>query len=163
MEEYDTNHDGRLDARELERCPALKNSLTRFDKDGDGSLSTEEIRTRLALYRNKAVGLTAVSCKVFLDRKPLPDAQVTFVPETFLGRDFRPASGTTSATGKAILALAGQKTPGLPYGLYRIEVSKKDAGGRELLPAKYNAQTTLGEEVAPDLGSYGVTLRLSSR
>jgi hypothetical protein len=27
---------------------------------------------------------------------------------------------------------------------------KKDAGGRELVPARYNARSVLGQEVAPD-------------
>src|ERR1700730_337093 len=64
MELYDTNHDDRLDATELGRCPALKNSLARFDKDGDGCLSADEIASRLSSYGKSKVGLIAVSCKV---------------------------------------------------------------------------------------------------
>jgi hypothetical protein len=40
----------------------------------------------------------------------------------------------------------GEYMPGLQCGLYKIKVSKAGTGGEEL-PAKYNAQTTLGREV----------------
>jgi EF hand len=163
MEEYDTNNDGRLDAQELDRCPALKNSLARFDKDNDGFLTAKEIADRLASYQKNGVGLIALTCKVFLDRRPLAGAHVTFVPESFLGSAFKPAKGVTNDTGKAVMKVEGANTPGVPCGLYRIEVSKQNPSGRETLPAKYNAQTTLGEEVAPDLRSSGITLRLRSR
>src|SRR5438876_481057 len=35
LAEYDTNKDGFLDAKELERCPALKSSLKAIDKNRD--------------------------------------------------------------------------------------------------------------------------------
>jgi hypothetical protein len=163
MELYDTNHDDRLDATELERCPALKNSLARFDKDGDGCLSADEIASRLSSYGKGKVGLIAVSCKVYLDRRPLAGAHITFIPEAFLGSTFKQATGVTNESGKAAMAVKESNLFGVPAGLYRIEVSKKDASDREMLPARYNAQTTLGQEVAPDLPGSGITLRLGSR
>jgi hypothetical protein len=39
--------------------------------------------------------------------------------------------------------------PGVPYGFYRIQVSRKDAEGKETIPARYNSETTLGQEVGP--------------
>src|SRR5438309_9745763 len=50
MAEYDTNQDGYLDAKELERCPAMKNSLDSIDTNGDHRLSAEEISARVRTY-----------------------------------------------------------------------------------------------------------------
>jgi hypothetical protein len=36
--------------------------------------------------------------------------------------------------------------PGVPYGLYRVEITKEGMD----IPAKYNTQTILGQEVAED-------------
>jgi hypothetical protein len=163
LEQYDTNHDGRLDAAELERCPALKHSLPRFDKDGDGFLTVDEIADRLAMYRRQEVGLVAVSCRALMDGRPLAGAEITFVPEAFLGPAAKPAVGTTNGLGHAVMTVENSSLLGAPPGLYRIEVSTKNAAGEETLPARYNVQTVLGEEVAADLPSSGISLHLKSR
>jgi hypothetical protein len=36
-------------------------------------------------------------------------------------------------------------------GIYKVKISKMDAG-KETIPAKYNESTTLGQEVAQDVG-----------
>jgi hypothetical protein len=162
LAEYDTNHDRLLDAGELEKCPPLKNSLEKFDRNGDGKLSAEEIAERFKLYRQSRIGLMTVVCQVYLDNHPLGGATVTFVPEIFLGPAFKPARGVSAEDGSVPLLAEGQTIEGVPCGLYRIEVSKKDTAGRELIPARYNAQTTLGQEVAPDMRG-AVLLKLTSR
>src|SRR5438445_13166155 len=48
LAEYDANRDGYLDAKELERCPALKDALKAVDKNGDKRISAEEIAERLS-------------------------------------------------------------------------------------------------------------------
>jgi hypothetical protein len=162
--EYDTNHDGFLSADELERCPALKNGLVTMDKNKDGKLSSEEIADRLRLYNESKVGAVSIVVTVTLDGQPLPDATVTFIPEKFLGPAFKPASGVTQARGKAFLKMEGAPAAGLPYGLYRIEVSRKGSNGEEL-PAQYNEKSVLGVELGPDSESIraGVKLALNSQ
>jgi hypothetical protein len=39
--------------------------------------------------------------------------------------------------------------PGLQLGLYRIRISKL-VNGAETIPAKFNADTTVGQQVSPD-------------
>jgi hypothetical protein len=150
LAEYDRNGDGLLDAAELDRCPALKSCLKDLDKNGDGRLSADEIAERLQAYQQSQVGLQAFACQVTLDGRPLAGATITFVPEPFLGPALRPASGVSDSRGLARLQESGAELPGVPCGLFRVEVSKKDAGGRELVPARYNTQSVLGQEVAPD-------------
>jgi len=147
--EYDKNGDGYLDAKELERCPPLKKSLEYLDANGDGRLSGEEIAARLRMYAQSGVALKTTRCQVYLDGKPLPGATITYLPEKFMGSSIRPASGVSDAGGSTILSMEGEKLPGVQPGFYRVQVSKKNAKGEETIPARYNQDTILGEEVSP--------------
>ena len=149
MAEYDTNHDGFLDAKELERCPALKGSLVSIDKDGDHRLSADEIAERIRSYAESQLALEHVSCRLLLDGRPLQGATVTYVPEKFMGSSIRSATGVSNSEGGVGLITVGEKLPGVQPGFYRVQVSKKDASGKETIPARYNQDTTLGIEVSP--------------
>jgi hypothetical protein len=163
LEEYDANKDGFLSADELERCPALKNSMELLDANKDGRLSGEEIAARVRKYQEWKLAILNAHCVVTLDGKPLPGATVSFVPENFMGTTTKRASATTDANGRVAPTIADAPTPGMNLGFYKIEVSLKDATGKETLPARYNSQTTLGQEVAPDVtGKAAVKLVLTS-
>jgi hypothetical protein len=149
LAEYDGNQDGYLDAKELEQCPVLKGALKAIDKNGDARRSGDEIADRLTGILESRVGLLALSSQVTLNSTPLADATVTFVPERFLGATVRTASGVTDKGGFASPTAEGGEAPGIQPVYYRITISKKDALGRETLPARYNTQPALGQEVAP--------------
>lgn len=120
-----------------------------------------EIAARLAQYQADKVGLTFVMGQVTLDGRPLGGATVTLVPENFMGPAVKAAKGTTGADGACSFQTDGAEVGGVQCGVFRIELSKKDAGGKETLPARYNANTTLGVEVW--MGIRDVTLNLKSR
>jgi hypothetical protein len=145
MAEYDTNHDGFLDEKELDRCPALKIGLDSVDR----RVRAEEIAARIQVYRDSQVALKAFTCRVTLDGKPLQGARVTYVPEKFMGSSIKPASGVTDERGTVLLMVEGEKLGGVPPGLYRVQISKKNANGEEMIPPRYNHETTLGAEVYP--------------
>jgi hypothetical protein len=149
LTEYDTNHDGFLDAKELERCPALKSHLELIDQNGDQRLSAAEIAARIEVYQESQVALKNVGCQVSLDGQPLQGATVTYVPEKFLGPSLKSASGVSDDHGAVVLNTEGEKLPGVQPGLFRVQVSKKNADGQEMIPARYNQDTTLGVEVYP--------------
>src|SRR5207249_652874 len=123
-------------------------------------VSEEELAERLAtLYQSSQIGMMSVSCKVLYDGSPLAGARVTFVPEKFLGPAFKSASGETDARGQVQLRAEGEETPGMVHlGYYRVQVSKKNAAGQETLPARYNTQTILGQEVSPDPRGGAITI-----
>lgn len=157
---YDADKDGSLDAKELEACPALQSLAAKLKKP---KLVADDITARLAAYQASRASRVTYACTVFLDGVPLDGATVTFRPEAFLGPNFKPARGVSQG-GQVDPATEGDSV-GLALGMYRVEVSKTDATGRETIPAKYNARTILGCEVGPDTGSRGgaPTFRLTSK
>ncbi|MFL5341035.1 MAG: hypothetical protein ACJ8F7_12880 [Gemmataceae bacterium] len=160
--EYDTNHDNLLDAKELEKCPGLLAGLDEMDTNKDKKLSADEIAKALESIRDSKIGLMSLGCLVLLDGRPLAGATVRLVPESFLGPAFKPATGTTEDDGNVLFRTEGYDVDGVPMGVYRIEVSKKDAGGKELIPARYNSATTLGKVIAPEARG-SMTLKLTSK
>ncbi len=165
LAKYDTGGDGAIDGAELDKAPTLKNTLALVDTDKDGRLTAAEISSRLALYRDSKTAMMLLTAQVSLNGAPLPDATVTLVPESFMGDSFKAATGTTDSTGMCHLSMS-EEEPGAQIGFYRIEVSKKNASGNEILPAKYNSQTLLGGVIgfdSPLLEEGGLPLRLSGK
>jgi hypothetical protein len=166
MAKYDTDKDGFLDAKELEKAPALRSALKRIDTDGDGKISASEIAARITTWQESKLGLATVRARVSLDGQPLEGATVTFVPEEFLGSEIQKAMGKTDNSGAAGMSIEHPQTPGLrgvQPGLYRVEISKV-VNGKESIPPKYNTETTLGVEVAQDSPAmiYGAEFELKS-
>lgn len=162
LAEYDKNKDGKLDASELERCPALKTALMVADTNKDGCLDAEEIAERIRKYQAHNVVIFAFPCRVLRDGAEVPGATVTFRPEKFMGESAKPATGTSNAHGLVMLQVEGAPDVGVYLGSYRIEVSLKSEAGNEQLPARYNVNTNLGQEVAPDVIRREVVIRVTS-
>jgi hypothetical protein len=156
LELYDTDADGVIAGEELDKAPGLKAALARVDTSGDGGASADEIAARIAKWQETRAGLMAFSYQVTLDGAPLGGARVTFEPESFLGEAILPAEGETSDFGTGGASIAKDKRPsptsppGMHLGMYRVRITK-NAGGKELVPARYNEQTILGQEVAYDV------------
>lgn len=148
---YDKNGDGLLDEKELERCPALLEALPKIDTSGDKRLSADEIAERLKQIQEANIGIMTVTCKVVLDNQPLEGAMVRLIPEPFMGPAVQPACGVSDENGAVNLRIDGQSFPGVHCAFYRVQITKDGGNGKDLLPARYNTQTTLGAEVAPDM------------
>jgi hypothetical protein len=146
MELYDANKDGYLDAKELEKVPGLKAALRQIDLNNDGKISAGEISARIESWAASKLGRMALTCTVTHNGKPLGDAKVRFVPEKFLGGEIKTYEGTTDEHGGAPIFVAGTAVRGITPGFYRIEITKSG----EPIPAKYNTETQLGQEVAND-------------
>ncbi len=146
--EYDTNHDGAISGAELDKSPALKAALKHYDTAGDGKVTADTISSRIGEWQKSKAAVVNVGVVIRLDGQPLRGASVILEPEKFLGPSVREAKGTTNAQGVASMSIAGKH--GASFGLYRVLVSQTD-GGKESIPARYNTNTELGLEVAPDM------------
>jgi hypothetical protein len=146
IELYDTNHDGFLDAKELEAVPGLKAALKQVDTDKDGKISEAEIAGRIQFWADSHTARMPASCRVMHKGVPLAGAKVVFKPEKFLGGAIQTGSGTTTREGYAMInspCAADPAVDGMSPGFYRVEITKDG----EKVPARYNTETTLGTEV----------------
>ena len=146
MELYDTNHDGFLDAKELDQVPGLKAAIKEVNTNHDGKISEQELAARIKGWTDLQIGRMPVVCRVTHQGKALAGATVVFVPESFLGGTLQSGSGTTNAAGSANISspyAADASVKGLSPGFYRVQITK--AG--EKIPAKYNSETIFGAEV----------------
>ena len=151
IEQYDKDGDGLIKGPELNKAPALKAAIENLDTNRDGAVSADEITARVKAWQKSNVGKTSLSCTVTYRGGPLQGATVKFVPEKFLGDEIQTATGETDQSGVAVLSVPldpdrPDDVSGVHYGLYRVEITKQGTN----IPAKYNTQTILGQEVADD-------------
>jgi hypothetical protein len=155
MELYDKDGDGQVAGAELDAAPALKAALARLDTSGDKAVSADEVTARVNAWKEMKTAITGVPCKVTLDGKPLAGATVTLEPEPFLGEEVKAASATSNPFGQVSPTIPKEQRPdptlpgGANFGLYKVRISKV-VGGKETIPARYNTETTLGQEVSYD-------------
>ena len=171
MSAYDTNSDGSVSGDELEKAASITDHpdlpVKLIDKNSDGQISKDEIENRVQQWIDSKVGIMTFHCTVKLDGQPLEGATVKYVPDSFMGGAVEEASGVTDATGSAVTAIDQEKLPGhlkgingMRTGIYKIEITHPSKN----IPAKYNPETTFGQEVATDsVGSLNVVHELSSR
>jgi len=68
-----------------------------------------------------------------------------------MGSNIHGAEGRTDEYGYVSPSIPGSLSPGVRFGIYRVEITGKGVDGRPI-PAKYNVESTLGFTVgAPPL------------
>jgi len=165
LSKYDANGDGQLSTEELAACPGILNAMRRYDKDDDQQISEQELSQRFAMWVDGGVGVTTLACQVTFNRKPLTGAQIQLIPESYLADAIEPAIGTTDSSGSTILAI---DTAHLPDDMQNLRgvvhqgVFRVEITHPEIkIPEKYNSQTTLGMEVSADTGKNMVRWELT--
>ncbi len=152
---YDTDGDGLVGGDELENAPGLKAAIKTLDTDKDGSISAEEIAERVRTWERTRIGMMMFDSMFLLDGRPLSNAQITYDPDEFMGGIVQAAKGHTDLGGNTRMKIpkenrpAPDTPPGMQAGIYKVRVSKI-VGGKETIPAKYNTETVLGQEVSMD-------------
>jgi hypothetical protein len=149
--EYDANSDKKLSREELTKSPGLLAALVSLDRNRDGAIASDELKTSLERFQAEGAGLVTISCMVSRGGRPLENAKVELVPESFLGDFVKPASGVTGPDGTATLSVDESEIPeeyrgrihGVPTGIFRVVVTHPAIA----IPAKYNTQTQLGRIV----------------
>jgi hypothetical protein len=148
IKDFDTDKDKKISGAELNKCPGLKAAIEQVDKEKTGGITADMIYARIKDWKDSKLGKMSVGCMITRNNQPLADADVKFVPEKFLGDKLVTATGKTDQNGQAMMTVPVDPAkpndpPGMPPGFYRVEITK----GTEV-PAKYNTQTVLGQEVA---------------
>jgi hypothetical protein len=150
IELYDANKDGQISGTELEKCPGLKAALAQIDTSRDGNITADKIAARIESWKKWNLGRVSFTFVVLRNGKPLPNADVKFVPEKFLGNSVPPAEGKTNEQGVGTVSVttasAVERPGSAAPGFYRVEITKTG----DTIPPKYNTDTILGQEVAYD-------------
>jgi len=171
IEQYDTSGDGIVAGDELNRAPGLRAALSRLDTSGDGGVTADEVEGRIRQWQEMRTAVSLFAFTVTLDGSPLAGASVTFEPEQFLGGEVKSAGCATNDYGRCGATIPDDERPdpttppGMHFGLYKVKISKV-VNGRETIPAKYNDETVLGQEVAadvPEINKNRVVYALSSK
>ena len=153
LELYDADGDGLIAGDELDAAPAIKAAMKQLDGNADGKVDRAEIVQRVEAWEASSIGLLSVRCLVKLNGQPLPGAEIVFEPEPYLADSIAAARGKTNQFGRATISIpkadrpTADAPPGARFGLYRVRISKT-SGGQEQIPAEYNTETTLGQEVS---------------
>jgi hypothetical protein len=150
---YDSNGDGQLEKSEWSKSPALAVSIDIYDTERDSSLSAAEIAAGLRRWQAGEMGATSLPFQVRYQGRGLEGATVHLIPEPFLAKSVKAASGTSGRGGRGYLGIApadlpadAPRVPMVQPGLYRVEISHPSVP----IPERYNSKTTLGIEVAQD-------------
>lgn len=167
---YDSDGDGKLSDQELRSAPGILKCKSLYDLDGDGFVSETEISDRIAKCQADKIGFRAVSARVTLDGRPLPNVTVTLTPEPYLGDAIKAASGVTNPFGNANLTVTPEDLPeviqargititGIYPGTYKITLSHP----QRKLPEVFTDGAPLGAEVAADTVDSSIDIELVSR
>lgn len=127
MEAYDKDGNGSLSAEELKQSPPLLASATRIDADHDHAISLAELTARMEAIAAGALYI-GLDTRITEQGRPVEGAQVTLVPEPFMGDAYPKYSGTSGPGGYCPTKSEGTQLPGAPAGWYRAEVTKPGAG-----------------------------------
>lgn len=149
FDERDRDGDGSLSADEVAAVPAVKGAMASFDHDRDGAIAREELSRWLVAVRNSRVAVTSLVATVTRKGKPLSAVSVRLVPLGCMQGAIQTAEGTTDNDGIAACGIPGNPHPGVNCGLYRVEITGNGPDGKPLGP-RYNAASEYGIAVGPD-------------
>lgn len=155
MTMYDKDSDGFIAGPELDAAAGLKAAMETLDLDKDGKVSEDEIVKRIESWQATGLGVMSISCRVTLDGRPLEGAKISFEPEPFLGGNVKAGIGDTASGGLGNVTVPKEDRPeadyppGMQFGFFKVKISK-EANGAETVPAKYNAESVLGQQVSTD-------------
>lgn len=152
MEQADKDHSDSLDGDELSVIPALalQTSLGVLDSNSDKKLSRDEIKAWLEQVKKDGYTRQEASIYIRFRGQPAANASVKLVPEACMGGTIEYAVGTTDEQGLAYLTVHTGGLVGAHCGLYRLEVTGKQANGKPI-PAEYGQGSPLGYAVGGGL------------
>jgi hypothetical protein len=155
IEDFDANGNGALSTEELKNAPSLVAMFNSYDDDKSKELSADELEGGLARIFDGKGGITSATCRVTRDGKPVSGATVYYVPEPFLEGVLAVAGGITAADGIADLSVREEDLPpNAPKerGLMQPGLYFIEVTHPTVkIPENYNKETTLGSAVCGDV------------
>jgi hypothetical protein len=155
MDEYDADKNGKISGDELAKCPGL----AELARQHHNEVTADDIINQIKQWKITKVGRVSYRCVIKHNGQPLADATVKLVPDKFMPAGYPGGEGKTDAAGAvaASVPVKGDDPPGMPYGYFRIEVTKDG----ENIPAQYNTDTKLGALIAGATIGSGTTYNMN--
>ncbi len=150
VELCDKNGDGKLSDEELKSIPGILKWKQLYDLDGDKFVSQQEIVERLKKWQSDKLAFRSISLSVKLNGRPVPNVQVQMTPESYLGDAVKPAKGITNKRGFASVSVAPED---LPEALKQRGIK---IGG--VYPGTYKITLTNSQMKLPSVDSTGIPL-----
>jgi hypothetical protein len=122
VDQLDKSGDSLVDKSEVAAAPGLADVFAVLDSDRSGALSSTEIAARFELYERMRTATAYTTLVIKLNGRPLKDAFVKLVPESFQGDVVSPATGMTNHFGEVSPQTVGKSTSGMEPGLFRVEL-----------------------------------------
>jgi len=118
---YDANKDGKVDDKELEASPALVDGLPRIDKNRDHAIDAAEMQARFEAH-DKMSDVVGFDVSVTAKGRLVIGADVTFIPEPFMGEGKQSYVGRTNKGGAAHVHGQNVELVGVPTGYYTVRL-----------------------------------------
>lgn len=150
LQRCDADSSGTISKEEAAKAPGLVADWDRYDSDGDGALSADELAARAQVWVDRRDGMVSIRCVVKQQGKQLGNVTVKLIPDESLEGVIQPAETVTHESRSSSLSIppelkseAHKKIAGMQYGLYRVEVSHPDMN---LVPTPDSAGCDIGPE-----------------
>jgi len=157
--ENDKDGNASLSEEELTALGAIRNRLDVYDHNGDGQVDAAELSEQLMRVFDGRTGLLSASCRVTRNGRALEGAIVYFVPLPVFGDDMPVAGAVTQRNGIGQLSILPDDLPkNAPKvsGLIRPGLYFVEVKHPSLnIPQQYNVNTTLGQEVTAETAAGG--------
>ena len=112
LEAHDADGNGALSSEELKALPPVLAAQKQYDTDGNGEVTGDELAARFAKVFDPEMGaVLPVRCRVTRNGAPLADAEVRFVPPKVLEGVLPSATGFSASDGVAAPRLAPEDVP----------------------------------------------------
>ena len=154
LTEFDKNQDSVIDAEELKDSPSLSYSMVAIDRNENGELERDELMARFETYVKRKIGLRQQQILVKKKGRPLANVNVELVPAPLMEGLIVTAKGQTGPSGYAMLKSENAPAPAAQVGFYRAKVTSD----KQKIDAKFNTETTLGVEIAPNTDGLGTEM-----
>jgi len=124
LAQYDKNGNGSIEGAEFDASPGLKQLLASTKPGPEKKLNADDLKKRFEGYVAEKVGAMTVRIRLLDKNKPVPNADLTFMPENFMLGSIPTSTARTNAEGIVFeFNTAERSVPGLPPGVYRVTAS----------------------------------------
>jgi hypothetical protein len=150
LERCDADSSGSISKEEATKAPGLVANWDRYDTNGDGAISADEIAARAQVWVDRRDGMVSIRCVVKQKGQQLGDVTVKLIPDESLEGVIHPAETVSHDSRSSSLSIppelkseAHKNIAGMQYGLYRVEVSHPSMN---LVPTPDSAGCDIGPE-----------------